>query len=283
LQRKPFDYLVVPGFIRPGALATLNRDYPQIDGPGNMAAGDLDSGPAFAQLLTTLQGEAFAELVGEKFDVDLSGCTATIAVRRYCEATDGNIHTDHRSKVITLLLYFNPTWEHPQLAAGMLPGRVEIEQQGDDLGAVIGMDVAVGRLAIAPHRNGGGAAAQIDVKLLPDQLRKSFALQGRQQLREGRAAVQVARCHVAGTVDLRVVSIQGRERVWPDEPGHHQIVERLALQGLGMEGIEIEHRHRIGLRALGFDSHRVGRRHVSLLGLGALISEALTGSDALNR
>ncbi len=133
LQHEPFDYLVVPGFIRPDALEALNRDYPQIDGPGNMAAGELDSGPAFAQLLTTLQGPAFAELVGEKFDVDLSGCTATIAVRRYCEATDGNIHTDHRSKVITLLLYFNPTWEHAGGKLRMLNSARDMEDYTDEV------------------------------------------------------------------------------------------------------------------------------------------------------
>ena len=66
LQRKPFDYLVVPGFIRPDALAALNRDYPQIEGPGNMSADDADCGPAFAQLLATLKSEAFADLVGEQ-------------------------------------------------------------------------------------------------------------------------------------------------------------------------------------------------------------------------
>lgn len=126
LQREPFDYLVVPGFIRPDALEAIHRDYPQIDGPGNMAADGLDSGPAFANLLTTLQARPFAELVGEKFGVDLTACDPTIAVRRYCEATDGNVHTDHRSKVVTLLLYFNPTWEH----AG---GKLRMLRSADDI------------------------------------------------------------------------------------------------------------------------------------------------------
>jgi hypothetical protein len=133
VQHAPFDYLVVPGFIRPDALEALNRDYPQIDGPGNMAAGELDSGPAFSQLLTTLQGPAFAALVGDKFDVDLSGCTATIAVRRYCEATDGNIHTDHRSKVITLLLYFNPTWDHAGGKLRMLNSARDMEDYTEEV------------------------------------------------------------------------------------------------------------------------------------------------------
>jgi SM-20-related protein len=126
LQRKPFDYLVVPGFIRPEALALLNRDYPQVQGPGNMSADDLDCGPAFAELLATLKSRPFAELVGDRFDVDLGGCAATISVRRYSEATDGNIHTDHKSKLITVLLYFNPDWPH----AG---GRLRMVRSASDL------------------------------------------------------------------------------------------------------------------------------------------------------
>ncbi len=133
LQREPFDYLVVPGFIRPDALAALNRDYPQMAGPGNMAADELDCGPAFAQLLATLKSPALADLVGAKFDVDLGRCTPTIAVRRYSEATDGNIHTDHRSKVITLLLYFNTSWEHEGGRLRMLNSATDIEDYSGEV------------------------------------------------------------------------------------------------------------------------------------------------------
>lgn len=112
LQRAPFDYLIVPGFLPPHALAALNRDYPAIPGPGNASPDNLRAGPAFHQLLAELRSDAFADLFAAKFDVDLRGCPTTISVRRLCEATDGNIHTDHRSKILTILLYFNEDWPH---------------------------------------------------------------------------------------------------------------------------------------------------------------------------
>jgi len=112
LQREPFDYLVVPGFIRPAALAEVNRDFPAIEGPSNHPPERLRYGPAFASLIDSLRSPELAALLGEKFSVDLSGCHPTIAIRRYCEATDGNIHTDHKSKVITVLFYFNEHWPH---------------------------------------------------------------------------------------------------------------------------------------------------------------------------
>ena len=151
LQRKPFDYLVVPGFIRPEALALLNRDYPQIQGPGNMSADDLDCGPAFAELLATLKSQPFAELVGEKFDVDLGGCSATISVRRYSEATDGNIHTDHRSKLITLLLYFNTGWEHEGGRLRMLNSASDLEDYAAEVTPCCGTLLAFRRTDISYH------------------------------------------------------------------------------------------------------------------------------------
>jgi SM-20-related protein len=151
LQRKPFDYVVVPGFIRPDALDGLNRDYPQIEGPGNMSADDLDCGPAFAQLLATLRSEPFAELVGEKFAVDLSACSATISVRRYSEATDGNIHTDHRSKVITLLLYFNTGWEHEGGRLRMLNSATDMEDYSGEVTPCCGTLLAFRRTDISYH------------------------------------------------------------------------------------------------------------------------------------
>jgi SM-20-related protein len=127
LQREPFDYLIVPGFLRPDALEALNRDYPEIQGPGNTSPDSLPAGPAFHQLLAELRSDEFADLFAGKFDVDLRGCPTTIAVRRHCEATDGNIHTDHRSKILTILLYFNQDWPHEGGKLRLLNSEHDIE------------------------------------------------------------------------------------------------------------------------------------------------------------
>ena len=98
LVHDPFEFLIVPGFVRAEALSALNRDFPSIDGPGNVSPDGLRYGPAFAALLGELRSGEFATRFGAKFGIDLSSATATIAVRRHCEATDGNIHTDHRCR-----------------------------------------------------------------------------------------------------------------------------------------------------------------------------------------
>jgi hypothetical protein len=127
LVREPFDFLIVPGFIRAPALKALNRDFPVIEGPGNVPPDGLDYGPTFAALLDQLEGEPLRARFAAKFGLDLEGAEATIALRRHCEATDGHIHTDHRAKLITVLLYFNEDWPHEGGRLRMLRSASDLE------------------------------------------------------------------------------------------------------------------------------------------------------------
>jgi hypothetical protein len=110
LERDPFDFLVIKGAIKPETLELLNSDYPEIDKPTNFDPGDLEYGPSFAQLLEELDSQAFEDHVARKFGINLKGAIKTITVRKYSEPSDGHIHTDHWSKLVTLLVYFNPEW-----------------------------------------------------------------------------------------------------------------------------------------------------------------------------
>jgi SM-20-related protein len=74
-----------------------------------------------------LRGPAFATLLGERFDLELASLPTTVSVRKFCERTDGNIHTDHKSKVITVLVYFNEHWDHPDGQLRMLRSNNDIE------------------------------------------------------------------------------------------------------------------------------------------------------------
>jgi SM-20-related protein len=127
LHPEPFDYLVVPGFIPPEALVRINADYPAIDSAANHALDDLAYGPAFDALMDELRGERFAAVMGEKFAMDLAALPTTVTVRKYCERTDGNIHTDHRSKVLTVLVYFNEAWPHEAGQLRLLRNRHDID------------------------------------------------------------------------------------------------------------------------------------------------------------
>ncbi len=110
LKRDPFHFVVAPGVVPVETLKSLNRDYPKIDKPANYPPAELSYGPTFERLLGELNSSEFRVAIEQKFDIDLDGAPKTITVRKYSELSDGNIHTDHYSKIITVLLYFNPEW-----------------------------------------------------------------------------------------------------------------------------------------------------------------------------
>jgi len=145
LQRDPFDYLVVPGCIRPGDLAAINHDYPAIDRPGNLNPEDTRFGPRFQKFLEELEGPDFAEHLGRKFGVDLAECPTTLTVRKFCERSDGNIHTDHPSKIITVLVYFNENWTNQEGQLRMLRSESDIEDYAAEVAPLGGTLLAFRR------------------------------------------------------------------------------------------------------------------------------------------
>jgi SM-20-related protein len=111
LTREPFPFLIVPQFVKPAARAAVNADYPAIDSPGSFPVSGLTYGPGFQKLLDELRGPEFRAACEEKFGIDLSGRASMITVRGRCGTRDGTIHTDAVTKIITVLIYMNPTWE----------------------------------------------------------------------------------------------------------------------------------------------------------------------------
>jgi SM-20-related protein len=127
LNRDPFDHLVVPGFLTAEGLAAANHDYPEIDTAGNKDLESLHFGPGFSVLIEELNGPAFVGRIAAKFGVNLDNTVTTITVRRFCEASDGNIHTDHWSKLITVLVYFNTDWGNEGGQLRLLRSATDIE------------------------------------------------------------------------------------------------------------------------------------------------------------
>ena len=127
VETDPYDYLVVPSFLDAPSLEQVNRDYPAIDSAANHTLESLTYGVAFKQLMQELQGAEFAAVLGKHFDMDLVSLPTTVTVRKFCERTDGNIHTDHKSKVITVLVYFNEKWDNEAGQLRLLRSKDDIE------------------------------------------------------------------------------------------------------------------------------------------------------------
>lgn len=125
-QTDPYDHVIVPGFVRRGALAGIHDAYPEIRDPGSFPYGSLEYGPAFAALIAELQGPEMRAAIETVFDIDLTGRPTTVTVRGQCQQKDGRIHPDSTEKIITVLIYMNPAWEQSG-------GRLRILRGPDDL------------------------------------------------------------------------------------------------------------------------------------------------------
>jgi hypothetical protein len=129
VRTDPFDHFIVPNAVSTVHAPAIAADYPAIAQPGSFATKDLRIGPAVQALIDELEGEAFRALVGEKFGLDLSDRATMVTLRGRCAAKDGQIHTDSKSKVVSLLLYLNDL-DWPSEG-----GRLRLLRNGDDIEA----------------------------------------------------------------------------------------------------------------------------------------------------
>lgn len=143
--RDPFWYVVVPEFIRAERLDEVLEDFPAIDGPSNYTPQQLTYGPAFAAMLRELTSDATRDAFARAFEIDLDGAEPSIGIRGYSEATDGNIHTDHRSKVVTVLVYFNRSWPHAGGQLRMLRSKTDMEDYAAEVAPLAGTMLAFRR------------------------------------------------------------------------------------------------------------------------------------------
>ena len=110
VQTDPCVFVHVPGFVRAEALAEINRDYPEIKERGNFPPEELQYGPAFGELLFELGSKELKSAFSEKFSIDLSPNPLQLTARKWVDETDSGLHNDSRTKVVTVLIYFNEQW-----------------------------------------------------------------------------------------------------------------------------------------------------------------------------
>jgi hypothetical protein len=111
LERDPFDFVVVPDFLRSENFPAVLADYPEVPGPGSHPPAELEIRGHFRALIDELRGPDFQAAIERKFAIDLSGRPTMYTVRGYVRERDGAIHTDSKTKIITVLLYMNERWQ----------------------------------------------------------------------------------------------------------------------------------------------------------------------------
>jgi SM-20-related protein len=145
LSRDPFDFIVVDEFLRADALSSVIADFPEIRRHGSFPVESLDYGSGFARLVEALTGSALRNAIEEKFGIDLSERPTLLTLRGQSDGKDGRVHTDSKTKIITLLLYMNPVWDHAGGRLRLLRGPADLEDCAKELAPLAGTMVAFRR------------------------------------------------------------------------------------------------------------------------------------------
>jgi SM-20-related protein len=126
IETEPFMYTVVSGFLSPAMVSRINATYPRIEKGGSYPMEMLDASMAIKEVIDELDGPEFEAAIADKFGVALEGRPKMYSLRGYTRAKDGQIHTDSKDKIITVLLYLNENWQQPG-------GRLRILKDGHDV------------------------------------------------------------------------------------------------------------------------------------------------------
>jgi SM-20-related protein len=145
LVREPFEFVVVEEFLRRDVLAPLLADFPEIRGHGSYPVESLEYGPAFAHLVAALTGAELRGAIEEKFGIELGDRPTLLTLRGRSDGKDGRIHTDSASKIITLLLYMNPDWDHAEGRLRLLRGPDDLEDYAVEVAPLAGTMLAFRR------------------------------------------------------------------------------------------------------------------------------------------
>jgi len=111
LQQRPFPFLTARHLLPDTLRTQIAADFPNYRRAGFFPMDDRDCGPSVRAIVGSLVDPSFADRLGELLGVEKLGSLPTIVtLRKWSKDTDGRIHNDSKSKVVTALLYLNETW-----------------------------------------------------------------------------------------------------------------------------------------------------------------------------
>ncbi|MFI4963784.1 MAG: 2OG-Fe(II) oxygenase [Caulobacterales bacterium] len=145
LDSCPFDHVAIKQVLSAHCASALPLEYPAIRSPGSFSLADAPPGPALAALIEDLRSPRFRAQMERIFGLDLEGRPAVVTLRGQCSSRDGRIHTDSRSKILSLLLYLNAGWVDGAGQLRLLRNGSDIESHTVEIPASLGSMVVFRR------------------------------------------------------------------------------------------------------------------------------------------
>ena len=118
------------------------NDFPDISDGGSFHLTSTHSGDSINQLIEELESEEFKKILENKFSVNLDETKVVTTLRGYSRKKDGKIHTDSKTKILTVLLYLNKNWSDDKGNLRLLKGNSNLEDYIKEIPCTLGSLVA---------------------------------------------------------------------------------------------------------------------------------------------
>ena len=120
----------------------IATDFPNINEGGSFPSNSVSYGESIQSLIDDLEGDQMRTILENKFQVDLKDKAVVSTFRGYSRIKDGKIHSDSKTKVITVLLYLNENWDESNGLLRMLKEKDNIDNYITEVPASMGSMVA---------------------------------------------------------------------------------------------------------------------------------------------
>ena len=120
----------------------IATDFPNINKGGSFPSDSVSYGESIQSLIDCLEGIEMRTILENKFQVDLKDKEVVSTFRGYSRIKDGKIHSDSKTKVITVLLYLNENWDESNGLLRMLKEKNYIDNYITEIPASMGSMVA---------------------------------------------------------------------------------------------------------------------------------------------
>ncbi|MFC6633604.1 2OG-Fe(II) oxygenase [Microbulbifer taiwanensis] len=126
VNTEPYPYFYLARSVGSEHIQSLITDFPTLEKGGSFNIDDLEMSENFRHFVEQFDSDEFRRIIGEKFSVDVMDKPMMATLRGFSRAKDGRIHTDSRTKLVTILVYLNEGWEAQA-------GRLRILRGGSDM------------------------------------------------------------------------------------------------------------------------------------------------------
>ena len=120
----------------------IATDFPSINKGGSFPSNSVSYGDSIQSLIDCLEGDQMRSILENKFQVDLKDKPVVSTFRGYSRIKDGKIHSDSKTKIITVLLYLNENWDASSGLLRLLKEKDNIDSYITEIPASMGSMVA---------------------------------------------------------------------------------------------------------------------------------------------